>query len=153
MVKIDVTDEAVIDGPPMTVYNAFLNELLGVTNWWMPNIRFNPKCSTACEGSVFDATINPKSKTSLRCSVKIIKLIEEKLIELEYGGDFEGTGVYTFEAKDGKTRTLFRFIVRPKKMFFRFIAPFVDTAKAHSKVMQLGFKSCNDYLVQKNGGR
>ena len=153
MVKIDVTDEAVIDGPPMTVYNAFLNELLGVTNWWMPHIRFNPMCSNACEGSVFDATINPNSKTSLRCSVKVTKLVEDKLIELEYGGDFEGTGVYTFEPKDGKTRTRFRFIVRPKKLLFRFIAPFVDTAKAHSEVMQIGFKSCNNYLVQKRGGR
>jgi len=149
MAKIDVTDEAVIDGSPMTVYTAFLNELLGVTNWWMPHIRFNPVCSIACEGSVFEATINPESRTSLRCSVKVTRIVEEKLIELKYAGDFTGTGIYTFEPKDGKTKTSFRFAVRPKKLLFRLIAPFVDTAKAHSEVMKLGFKACNDYLAQK----
>jgi uncharacterized protein YndB with AHSA1/START domain len=153
MAKIDVTDETIIDGPPSVVYNAFLNELFGVTKWWMPHIRFNPVGSIAKEGSVCDATINPESKTSLRCSVKVTKLVEDNLIELEYAGDFVGTGVYIFEPKGGKTVTKFRFIVRPKKLLFRLIAPFVDTAKAHSQVMQLGFKACNNYLAQKSGRR
>jgi hypothetical protein len=153
MAKIDVTDEAVMDGPPMAVYTAFLNELFGVTKWWMPHIRFNPMGSIAREGAVFDATINPESKTSLKCSAKVTKLVEDKLIELEYAGDFVGTGVYTFEPKGGRTVTRFRFTVRPKKLLFRLIAPFVDTAKAHSQVMQLGFKACNDYLAQKGGRR
>jgi hypothetical protein len=30
------------------------------------------------------------------------------------------------------------------------LAPFVNTAKSHSEVMQLGFKACNDYLTQKD---
>ena len=153
MAKIDVMDETVIDGPPMVVYNAFLNELFGVTNWWMPHIRFNPMGSIAREGSVFDATINPESRTSLRCSVKVTKLVEDNLIELEYAGDFVGTGIYTFEPKGGMTATRFRFTVRPKKLLFRLISPFLDTAKAHSQVMQLGFKACNNYLAQKSGRR
>ena len=153
MAKIDVTDEAVLDGPPMAVYTAFLNELFGVTNWWMPHISFNSKGSNAREGAVSEATINPESRSSLRCSTKVTKLVEDKLIELEYAGDFVGTGVYTFEPKGEKTMTRFRFAVRPKKLLFRLIAPFVDTAKAHSEVMKLGFKACNDYLAQKNRRR
>ena len=153
MAKIDVTNEAVMDVPPMAVYNAFLNELFGVTKWWMPHIKFNPLGLIACEGAVFDATINPEGRTSLRCSAKVTNLVEGRLIELEYAGDFVGTGIYTFEPKGEKTVTRFRFTVRPKKWLFRLIAPFVDTAKAHSQVMQLGFKSCNDYLTNKTGRR
>jgi hypothetical protein len=153
MVKIDVTDEAVMDVPPMVVYATFLNELFGVTKWWMPHIKFDPFGSIACEGAVFGATINPNGRNSLKCSAKVTKLVERRLIELEYAGDFAGTGIYTFEPKGGKTVTRFRFTVRPKKWLFRLIAPFVDTAKAHSQVMQLGFKSCNDYLTNKTGRR
>ena len=40
MPKIDVTDEAVIDSPPMVVYKAILNEYAGGTNWWMPYLEF-----------------------------------------------------------------------------------------------------------------
>ena len=157
MAKIDVTNEAtneaVIDGPPMMVYTTFLNEFFGVTEWWMPHIRFNPLGSIARVGECFDATINPESRNSLRCSAKVTKLVEGKLIQLEYAGDFVGTGVYTFEPRDERTRTRFRFSVRPKKLLFRLITPFVDTAKAHSEVMELGFKACNDYLAQKSGRR
>jgi hypothetical protein len=153
MAKIDVTDEAFMDGPPVAVYTAVLNEFFGVTKWWMPHIRFNPMGSIVREGKVFNATINPESRMSLRCSAKVTKLVEDKLIELEYAGDFVGTGVYTFEPDGGRTRTRFRFTVRPKKRLFRLIALFVDTAKAHSEVMQLGFKACNDYLAQKGGRR
>ena len=151
MAKIDATDEIVMDGPSMTVYTAFLSEFFGVTNWWMPHIRFNPMGSIARESEGFDAIIKPESRNSLRCSAKIAKLVEGKLIELEYAGDFVGTGVYTFEPRDRRTRTRFWFTVPPKKLLFRLIAPFVDTAKAHSEVMQLGFKACNDYLAQKGG--
>jgi hypothetical protein len=105
------------------------------------------------EGKVFDAAINPESRMSLRCSAKVTKLVEDTLIELEYAGDFVGTGVYTFEPKGGTTKTRFRFTVRPKKLLFRLIAPFVDTAKAHSEVMQFGFKACNDYLAKEGGRR
>jgi len=34
MPKIDVTDEAVIDAPPLVVYKAILDEFTGVTHWW-----------------------------------------------------------------------------------------------------------------------
>ena len=149
MVNIDVTDEVVMDGSPMAVYNAFLNEFFGFTNWWMPHIRFSPVGSIVREGESFEAKIKPESRSSLRCSTKVAKLVEDKLIGLEYAGDFVGTGVYTFEPKGNRTAVRFRFVVRPKKLFFRLIAPFVDVAKAHSEVMQLGFKACNNYLVQK----
>ena len=151
MAKIDATDEVIMDGPSMTVYTAFLSEFCGVTNWWIPHIRFNPMDSIACEGEGFDAIIKPESRTFLRCSAQVKKLVEGKLIELEYAGDFLGTGVCTLEPRDRRTRTRFWFTVRPKKLLFRLIAPFVDTAKAHSEVMQLGFKACNDYLAQKRG--
>jgi len=150
MPKIDVTDEAVIDSQPMDVYKAILNELSGYTHWWLPHIEFKPEGSIDREGAIFDATINPKSRLSVKCSAKITKLVAAKAIELEYfSGDFVGTGTYEFEPKDEKTILRYRFNVKPKKPLMSFLAHFINVGKAHSKVMQQGFKACNSHLTKK----
>lgn len=149
MPKIDVTDVAVIDGQPLVVYKAILSELSGNTRWWLPHIEFKPKCPIDFEGAVFDAAINPKSRLSVNCSAKITKLVPAKSIELEYfSGDFLGTGEYTFEPKDGKTITKYRFNVKTNNPLMPFLSHFINAGKAHSNVMQYGFKACNSYLTQ-----
>jgi len=71
------------------------------------------------------------------------------LIEVELGGDFAGTGTWTFEPIDGKTRVQYRWDVRPKRLSFVFSSQFVDMGKMHSDMMQKGFKALNSYLSQK----
>ena len=155
MTKIDVTDEALIDSPPLSVYKTILNELSGVTQWWMPHLKCKSRDGKPIdhEGAIFDATIHPESRMRVNVSTKVTKIVEAKSIELEYAGDFKGTGKYTFESTNGKTKLTFRFNVKTNKLLFSLLSPFIDTAKAHSEVMQQGFKACNNYLKQKNQWR
>ncbi len=77
---------------------------------------------------------------------------KKERIELEDSGDFVGTGVYTFEPREEKPRLKFRFNVRPNKLLISFLAHFINVGKAHSNVMQKGFKACNSHLTQKSVG-
>ena len=108
MPKIDVTDEAVIDSTPMEVYEAILNEYSGVTNWWMPYIEHRNKGDAPidCEGGICEVIAHGKGM-SARFSQKMTKLVEGKSIEMDIEGDFVGTGTWTFEPVNGKTRQNF----------------------------------------------
>jgi len=149
MPKIDVTDEAVIGGPPLVVFKAVLNEHAGITHWWMPHLESRPRGEPPFdrEGAIFDITI--PGRHAARFSAKITKIVEGKLIEAEEEGDFVGTGTWIFEPIDGKTKVRFRWNVRPKKLSFVLASPFVDMGKIHSDVIQKGFKALNRYLSQK----
>jgi hypothetical protein len=149
MTRIDAFDEAVMDSPPMVVYKAILNEAAGVTHWWMPHweSKLRGDMPIDREGAVFDITVHGKHAT--RFSGKITKLVEAKSIEVEFVGDFVGTGEWTFEPTDGKTRVQYRWNVRPKRLSFVLLSPFIDMGKLHSDVMQKGFKALNSYLSKK----
>jgi hypothetical protein len=150
MPKYELIDEAVIDAPSMAVYKAVLDEYAGVTHWFMPYIEYKPRGDTPVrEGTIVDAIINPKSRTKMKCSTKVTKLVEGKLIEEEYAGDFVGTGSWTFEPTDGKTKLQQRQNTKPNKLLFSIVAPFVKVEKGHSETMQKGFKSLNSYLSKK----
>ena len=150
MAKVDVTDEAVLESPPKTVYNTFLNELSGITQWWMPHLQCKSReGKLICrEGEIFDATIHPESRLNLKVSCKITKMVDSKSIAIEYAGDFIGTGEYTFEPSGKVTKVKFRFKVKTHNPLLTLLAPFANTSKAHSEVMQQGFKACNNYLKQ-----
>jgi hypothetical protein len=149
MPKIDAVDEGVIDHPPLVVFKAILNEHAGVTHWWMPHWESKLRKETPVnrEGTIFDVTVH--GKHTPRFSSRITKVVEAKLIEVEVRGDFEGTGKWTFEPTNGKTRVQFRWNVRPKRLSFILASPFVDMGKIHSDVTQKGFKALNSYLNQK----
>ena len=151
MPKIDVISEAVIDSPPMVVYNALLNEIAGSTHWWMPYLGFKLRGDMPFdrEGAIFDATINPTSRMNVKFSAKVTKIVEAKLIEEEIAGDFVGTGTWTFEPTDGKTKVQVRFNVKTNGLAFSLVSPFVNFGKRHSDVMQKGFKALNSYLSKK----
>lgn len=151
MPKIDVLNEGVINGSPMEVYKAILDEVSGTTHWWMPDIEFKLRGNTPIdsEGAVFDATINPKSRMNVKFSGKITKLVEAKLIEDEVAGDFIGTGTWTFEPIDGKTKVQYRFNVKTNRLAMSLFAPFVNFSKRNSDVTQKGFKALNSYLNKK----
>jgi hypothetical protein len=151
MVKMDVTDEAMIDSSPMEVYKAIIDEYSGVTNWWMPHLEFKPRENKPfdCESAICDMAVHGMGMTA-KFSVKMTKLVEAKSIEYDYSGDFVGTGKWTFEPTDGKTKVQYRMNVRTNRLLFSLVAPFMkNPAKPHSDMMQKGFKALNSYLSKK----
>jgi uncharacterized protein YndB with AHSA1/START domain len=152
MPKIDVTDETVIDAPPMAVYKAILNEFTGVTHWWMPYLGFKLRGNMPVdhEGAIFDYTVFPESRMkSSKISAKVTTIVEAKSIELEFAGDFVGTEKFTFEPTDGKTKLQIRLNARTTRLLVSVVSPFVNIGKGHSDVMQKGFKALNSYLNKK----
>ena len=150
MPKIDVTDEAVIDAPPMEVYKAILNEYAGITNWFMPILAYKLRGDMPiCEGAIVDITINPTGRMKSKVSEKMIKLVEAMSIEEEVVGDFVGNREWTFEpTTEGKTKVQCRFNVRTNRTLFSLFSPFVDIGKVHSDAMQKGYQALNSYLQE-----
>jgi len=149
MPRIDAVDEGVIDHPPLVVFKAILNEAAGTTHWWMPHWESKLRGETPIdrEGAIFDITIHRSGKP--RFFGKTTKIVKGKLIELEFGGYFVGTGAWRFEPIDGKTRVQYRWNVQSKRLSFVLLSPFMDIGKIHSDVIQKGFKALNSYLSQK----
>jgi hypothetical protein len=147
MPKIESLDEAVIDGQPMVVYKAVLNEFGGLTHWWMPihesKLRGDAPIT---EGSTVDIFIHRTGNAKF--AYKITKLVEGKSFDMEISGDFVGTGSCTFEPVDDKTKMQFRWNVKVAKLGFVILSPFISIAKGHSEVMQAGFKALSNYLSE-----
>jgi uncharacterized protein YndB with AHSA1/START domain len=149
MPKIDVTDEGVIDAPPMAVYKAILNEYAGVTHWWLPFLEFKLKGDLPIdrEGAIFEMKGNSKGMRPI--SAKMTKIVETKSIEYDmFAGDLVGTGTWTFEPVDGKTKVRYRLNCRTNRLLISLVSPFVNIAKGHSGNMQKGFKALNSYLQE-----
>jgi hypothetical protein len=150
MPRIDAVEEAVIDSPPMVVYKAILSEYAGVTHWWMPDFESKPRGDKPIirEGAIVDITAHSKGVT-IKFSAKMTKIVEGESIEMEYAGDFVGTGKWTFEPTDGKTKVQKRVNEKVTKLIIVLLSPFVNLQKANSDLMQKGFKGLNSYLSKK----
>ena len=131
MPRIDAMNEAIIVGQPMEVYKALLNEVSGITNWWMPYMAFKLKGDIPIdhEGAVYEATISPTSRMNAKFSAKLKKIVEGKLIEEEIAGCFIGTASWKFEPTNGKTKTVSQLNVRTKGLIYSIFAPFVSYEK------------------------
>jgi hypothetical protein len=151
MPRIDSIDEVIIDSSPMAVYKALLNEVAGVTEWWMPYMAFKLRGDIPIdhEGAIYDATIDPTSRMKAKFSAKMTKLVEGKLMEEEIAGDFVGTASWSFELIGEKTKAIHRFNVRTNNALMSLFSPFVNFEKRHSDSMQKGFKALNSYLNKK----
>ncbi len=150
MPKFNVVDEAIIDASPAVVCKAILDEISGVTHWWMPDVETKVIGDTppGREGMISDIKVHRTGKAHF--TWKLTTIVDGELIDIEYGGDFAGNGKWTFEPVDGKTRIRFYWInILPKRPLFILISPFIDLGKSHSEVMQVGFKSLNNYLNKK----
>ncbi len=134
----------------MTVYKAILNEYSAVTHWFTPTLQFKPREDKPfdCVGAICDVTA-PSHGMAAHFSVKVTKLLEAKLIELELAGDFTGTETWTFEPTDNGTKVKLRWNGATNRMLFSFLSPFVKVGKLHSDSIQKGLKACNSYLCQK----
>ena len=116
MPKYDVTDEAIIDALPMDVYKAILDEYAGVTNWWAPILEFKLRGDIPID---HDGATGDMTSKGAKCSFKVTKIAEGKSIEMDIAGDLVGTGTWTFEPADGKTKVKYRSNVRTNKALFR----------------------------------
>jgi hypothetical protein len=135
----------------MQVYKALLNEVSGITDWWMPYMKFKLRGDTPIdhEGAVYEATISPTSRMNVKFSAKMTKIVEGRLIEEEVSGCFIGTASWTFEPVDGKTKAQHRFNARTNGVVYSIFAPFVNYEKNHRDIMEKGFKALNNYLSKK----
>ena len=152
MPKVEVTDEAVIDAPPMEVYKAVLDMYAGNAKWSPPSTIYKLRGdnTTVSEGSIVDVTIHGGRGVNFKVCGKFTKIEEAKLIEEEVSGAFIGTGTWTFEpTTEGKTKVQYRFNARTNKLLFSVLSPFVNIGKKHSDMMKQGFKACNSYLCKK----
>ncbi len=151
MPKFDVVDEAVIDASPSVVYQALLDEIAGVTDWWMPHLKCKVKGDMPIDrmGATFDIIINPNSRMNATFCATVTKAEKDKSIEEKYTGDFVGTGKWTFEPIDGKTKVQFKWTAKTNSVLLSVFSPFVDFGKRHSDVTQKGFKALNNYLSNK----
>jgi uncharacterized protein YndB with AHSA1/START domain len=151
MPRIDVVDVGIFNKPPSAVFKAYINEVSGLTNWYMPTLQAKPQNNAFIDhvGAVFDVKINPLSRASARFTCEVTEFVEPKLIKMDITGDFVGKGTWTFDPMDNeKTKVQIHFDVTIKRMLFRFLSNFVDMAKGHSEVIKKGFKVCNDYLCK-----
>jgi hypothetical protein len=149
MPKYDFLDEAIVDSTPRVVYNALLNEASGITHWWMPDLEFKLRGDMPiCEGATYDIIGNSHGM-KYKWSSKVMKLVEAKSIEEEYAGAIAGTGKWTFEPIDGKTKVQYRWNVKTNRLLFSIVLPFVNMKKGHTDVIQKGLKACNSYLSKK----
>ena len=152
MPKPESIEEAVIDAPPTVVYKAILNEYAGVTHWWMPYMAFKLRGNIPIEseGAIVDVISLPTSRTrSAKASYKMTKIVEGKSIEYEETGAFVGTGKWTFEPTDGKTKVQFRLNARINSRLISFASHFINLDKMHTEMMQIAFKALNSYLNKK----
>jgi ribosome-associated toxin RatA of RatAB toxin-antitoxin module len=151
MAKIDVTDEAIIDAPPMEVYKAILDVYAGTTHLFMPALESKVRGDkpVVCEGAICDVIGHSHGLTT-KFSVKVTKAEKGKSIDLELGGDFLGNENWTFEpVENGKTNVKLRFVGKTNRILFSILSPFVSAGKEHSKTIQYGLKACNSYLCKK----
>ncbi len=144
MPKFDVYDEAVIEAPPLAVFNIILDEFSGVTRF-IPGYEFKPRTPMDREGGTSDAKASSHGIVA-KFFVKATKIENGKSIELELAGDLTGTEQWTFEALDKKTKVKVRLKGATNKLLFTLLSPIVNIGKIHSESMQKGFKAMNSSL-------
>jgi len=147
--RIDAFDEAVVDSSPLVVFKAILDEYAGITHWRMPLAESKIREGTphGREGAIYDGRRHTRG--TLKGSLRITKIVEGKLIEFEEEGDFVGTGIWTFEPTNGKTKIGYRWSGRPQRLLVRLVSPFINIGRMHSDGMQKIFMALNSYLSQK----
>jgi hypothetical protein len=148
---VDALTETVINAPPEVVYKEILDLFAGDSQWHIPNTVKEHRSNTPLGkvGAIYDIKISGTG-VAVKINSKITKIVENKLIEFEEGGDFAGTATWIFEPLDGKTDLKFRWNARPNTLLFKvflnlFISP-EKIEKNHIETNLQGFKLLNEYL-------
>jgi len=142
MAAIDVTDSALIHAEPGVVFDEILRMMRGETRWWLPHLVVRSVEQTKEVVGSRSEIIVPRR---VRFVARIESLTAPSALAVEYvGGDFRGTGLWSFEPVPGGTRVSFRWRPAPTRRLLRFLAPIVR--RNHSRVMQLGFCALDAHL-------
>lgn len=113
-----------------------LSQLDHTSKWW-PNATFTKLSEDTFEVS----PMGPGSFTW-----KIIELLENKKVVVEYDGIFKGKGTWFIEKNAAMTYITYSISVTIEHKFFRFINKFVPISRLHSNMMPNVFKELNTYL-------
>ena len=146
MADYDVMTEVLIDADVTMVFPVFL-DASSYSEWKTPYIEETIRGDKQVlqEGSVLDYRINRFGTPTY--TGRITDIVDYKTIKMEFfEGDFVGTGEYSFEPVDGKTRIKFRWNVKPNKFRVTMLSRFVDFPELQSEVMRLCFEGLNDFL-------
>jgi len=154
MARYDVVDEGIIDADCSTVFKAYTDEFGGITHLWMPLWESKPRGDdvTVQKGTVADITANWKGTTKF--AARVTEFVKDKLFTEEFfEGDFIGTGEWTFEPLDGKTKARLRWKAKTNRLLLTLGALFIDIGKGHSELVQELFKAWNRYLSQSKNSK
>jgi hypothetical protein len=134
---------------PKRFFKAVLNEYAGATHW-MPALqsKLRGDIPLDCLGAIFDV-IEKSRGMAAHFSLKVTKIVTNRLIEFELAGDFVGIETWTFEPFNHKTMVQLRWLGATNRLLLSLFSPVVDVSKMHSNAIQQGFVACNSYLCKK----
>jgi len=146
MPSYDVVTEAVIDAGVAMVFPVFL-DTSSYSEWKMPDVeeRIRGGREVLQEGCVLDFKIHRFGTPTF--TGRVTDIVDYKTIRMEFfEGDFVGTGEYTFEPINGKTRIRFHWTVRPNKLLISLFSRFVNVPEILTEAMQSCFEGLNRFL-------
>ena len=126
-----------------------MKKILGIVGSPRLNGNTHILVSKILKGAKKEGATGDMISKGAKCTFKVTKLLEAKSIEMDYVGDLVGTGTWTFEPIDGKTKVQYHSNVKTNKLLFSIVSPFVNFGKGHSENVEKGFKSLNSYLSNK----
>jgi hypothetical protein len=153
--EYNVTDEGIIHFPREIVWEAFMDELDGARNWWLPFWEADPvgEVPVSRPGGEFKATVHPPSRLlqllfTPRFTVRMLELEAPKRFRVEFPeGHFRGIGTFDFMSLgECETRVRFNWNVTTHGIRPAFAAMFVNLGSIHSKIVQGGYRGLNEWL-------
>jgi len=152
MPYFNLTDEAIVDADISSTFQ----QVLDANNWyewWAPHIEAESRGSEKLiqVNSVVEIKIHYIMTTKFLAKIKDIK--KNCSISVEYfEGDFLGASQWFFEPIGGKTKIIYRFRTKPNRRLIRFLLRFLNFQKAHSAILQSGFKGLSEHLNKRANG-
>lgn len=148
MKKYNVIDETLINAPVADIFNAIIDCYNGSNNWWLPYLSSS---KTTRSNSSLKNERSYKVTIHQLIPIQFIAKTEEfeanRKIRLSYPkGAFKGEGIWLFESVGEKTKVSFRWQTSPTGFFMKSVSQFFPLNKAHSAVMQKGFKNLKRML-------
>jgi hypothetical protein len=145
MKEIDVTDEGIVHATSTVVFKAIVDLMAGRGSWWAPHLFVRPIGERTADGIGCASVIRVPRRA--RFVARIEEAVAPLRLRVSYiGGDFRGSGLWTFEQLERSTRVVFRWRVFPARFWLRWMSAVVE--RNHSRVMRIGFESLDRHLQQ-----
>ena len=154
MVKFSVVDEAVIAGTPQEIADAYADEALGRSSWWMPTMKMRTRDGRRPEelGAIADCRVAAMGRADRPGAHHFVTQVTASVpgrIESEYiEGGFRGRAVLTTESVDeGHTRIRNDWQAQTHGILMGLLARLMDVGSAHSSTMQKGFSGMEAHIA------